>query len=352
MPIRNLQRSTRQGLPRLGKLRKGGAKPARGLGRDLTYFRFTSDDGDDKLERVFRDAYGDEPSALAVYLPYTDVASNFSAWREEWAGGRLIHRCDGEYCIKWLGDDSRYVYDPEMTQEHPCPYRGSQPADKRCREVGRLQLVLPALWEAGYAGLVTLETHSVNDIVHIESVLREVTDRTTDKEMGLRGVQFVLRRSPQRINRPTKDGRTVPTTKWLVRLEPSPEWLLAQLDIARRRQLGIPEAEGPVGRRAGGPAADSSPASEHQQHEVLEGQGTGRGQREDAAGWLGDKDQVHRVLALAKRRRLNRDQVLSALGVQRLGEITYGLDEAMARIASWEPTDEGRTTAEREVPLS
>ena len=112
MPIKSLQNATAPALPRLGKLRKGGQKPARGLGQDLTYFRFTAEDGNPEVEAAFREIYGDEPAMLRVYLPYADVASNFESWMEQWGGGeRLLHRCDGEYCVKWLGEDGRYVFE-------------------------------------------------------------------------------------------------------------------------------------------------------------------------------------------------------------------------------------------------
>jgi len=88
---------------------------------------------------------------------------------------------------------------------------------------------------------VTMETHSVNDIAHIEAVLAEMYERS-DHDKGLQGIAFVLRRKEERIKRATETGMQT-MTKWLVKIEPEPEWMLAQLDVARREQLGVTEPD-------------------------------------------------------------------------------------------------------------
>lgn len=375
MPIKSLQNASRPALPRLGKLRKGGQKPARGLGQDLTYFRFTAEDGNPEVEAAFREIYGAEPAMLRVYLPYADVSSNFESWMEQWGGGeRLIHRCDGEYCVKWLGEDGRYVFDPEMTLRHPCPFQGNTTDRNRCREVGRLQVVLPELWEAGYVGLVTLETHSINDIIHIDSVLRQTAERTMNKETGLRGIEFILRRKPVRISRPGGANGPAMTTKWLVKIEPTSEWLLAQLELARQEQMGIlyrREAGADAVATAGDEVPDDEetafpePADEmedgqdavaadaHAETVAEPPSANGSGDERDAgearavgeassatAGWVADRAKVSELMALAKSRRLNKDSLLAALQVRRLGEITYGYEEAKARVTRAAPMPE------------
>jgi hypothetical protein len=376
MPIKSLQNATGPALPRLGKLRKGGQKPARGLGQDLTYFRFTAEDGNTEVEAAFREIYGDEPAMLRVYLPYADVASNFGSWMEQWGGGeRLIHRCDGEYCVKWLGDDGRYVFDPEMRLRRPCPFKDNPTDRNRCREVGRLQVILPELWEAGYVGLVTLETHSINDIVHIESVLRQTSERSMNQEVGLRGIEFVLRRKPVRISRPGGANGPATTTKWLVKIEPTSEWLLAQLELARQEQMGAlyrrgavaevvdetpeeeegepEEAEAPPEGEAAAPAeaealvpeaqeeraAARAPTRSSRRRQWPAGEDAARAGTEEAAAvppaasWLEERSKVNELMALAKSRRLNKDTLLAALGVRRLGEISYGFEEAKERVS-------------------
>ena len=233
MPIKRLSTTGRAAFPRIGKLRKGGEKGAKGFGADLTYFRFTADKGYEDAAAVFAEIYGDQPQALRVYLPYAEPRRNFDAWQEQWGRGEtLIHRCDGETCVKWL-EDGKPVTDYEMKQRHSCP--------GGCKPVGRLEVILPEMWESGYMGLVTMETHSVNDIAHIEAVLAEMYERS-DHDKGLQGIAFVLRRKEERIKRATETGMQT-MTKWLVKIEPEPEWMLAQLDVARREQLGVTEPD-------------------------------------------------------------------------------------------------------------
>lgn len=241
MPIRRLADSKRAAFPRIAKIRKGGKKGEKRPGADLSYFRFTAEPGYEDAEALFAELYGPEPQALRVYLPYSTPAGNFDAWQEQWAGGNLIHRCDGEYCVKWLGPDGKVVLDPRQEQKRPCPFINDRANRNACKPVGRLELILPELWKAGLMGLVTLETHSINDIAHIGVVLEEMYKRA-DHDKGLQGIAFMLHRRQERIRRATDTG-TQMVTKWLVKIEPETEWMLAQLDTARREQLGIAEPD-------------------------------------------------------------------------------------------------------------
>jgi hypothetical protein len=85
-------------------------------------------------------------------------------------------------------------------------------------------------------GYVSLETHSLNDILNISRMLSAIY-----KSQGtLAGVEFVLRRVKENISVPgwgdRKNDRSR-VDKWLVRLEPSVEWLKAHMDTARRQAL-------------------------------------------------------------------------------------------------------------------
>jgi len=345
MPIKGLQHSARAPLPRLGKLHKGGPRSGSGLGEDLKYFRFSAEGGDAGVEAAFREAYGPEPSMLRVYLPYADLDSNLACWKEHWgAGGRLLHRCDGETCVKWLGEDGRYIVDPQMMQHRPCPCLDQPRAANRCREVGRLQVILPELWEAGYVGVVTLETHSVHDIVHIDSVLRHTLERSANPQAGLLGIEFVLRRQAERIRRPSTASGSAMTTKWLVHIEPTSEWLLAQLEQARQAQLGRRfRAEGQDGATQGEPPTDEEAAPEGAVTSASTASDAPAGLASSqadtlpaaavaSAAWVRDRARVSELVALARAQRLDRNALLTALGVQRLGEITYSFDEAGERV--------------------
>lgn len=206
-------------FPRLGKLRKGGEKPATGNkpGAELSYFRFTSENT--AIVGAFHDAYGTQPAMLRVYLPYPSTEMNFSTWKEAWAAGGLVHRCDGETCQIWRTPDGKYSQEPK-----PCP--------GGCKEVGRLEVILPELITAGFVGYVTLETHSLHDLMNITATLEAVRQSAQDRPNGLQGIEFVLRRKKERISTPDGKGGRATREKWLVSIEPVPSWAQTYLAMA------------------------------------------------------------------------------------------------------------------------
>jgi len=206
-------------FPRLGKLRKGGEKPATGNkpGLELNYFRFTSENP--AIVEAFHEAYGTQPAMLRVYLPYPSTEMNFSTWKEAWAAGGLVHRCDGETCQIWRTPDGKYSQVPK-----PCP--------GGCKEVGRLEVILPELFTAGFVGYVTLETHSLHDLMNITATLEAVRQSAQDRPNGLQGIEFVLRRKKERISTPDGNGGRASREKWLVSIEPVPSWAQTYLAMA------------------------------------------------------------------------------------------------------------------------
>jgi len=202
----------------LGKLRKGGEKTPKGYGPDLDHFRFTSDDPG--IVAAFADVYGAEPHAINVYLPYSTTEQNFPTWKEAWTAGGLQHRCDGETVTIWLGQDGKYHRTPK-----PCP--------GGCDEVGRLEVIIPELISSGYVGTVTMETHSLNDMIAITQVLLKAEELSGG---DLRRVQFTLRRVPERISVPgwgDNKGKRQRVEKYLVKIEPAVDWAQAQMALTR-----------------------------------------------------------------------------------------------------------------------
>lgn len=213
-------------FPCVGRLRKGGKKETKTItkngqqkeietyGKDLTYFRFDSDDA--RAVAHFRAAYGDEPVEVNVFLPHQTAAQNFSCWQEAYVAGGLTHRCDGETCVIWL-DGTKYRTDPK-----PCP--------GGCKEVGRLMVIIPELQRFAY---VTVETHSVNDIIRLQENLQAVEFLRGD----LRGIPFILKRTPVEISTPTPDGKRARREKWLLSIEVDPAWAALQLESMHRAAL-------------------------------------------------------------------------------------------------------------------
>jgi len=223
MPIRGLstREDTTPRFPIIGKLRKGGPKQGKRFGPDLDHFRFTSDDPE--IEQEFHRIYGAEPDFLQVYLPFDTMEDNFSSWREQYGANGLVKiRCDGENWVNWV-DGPRY-----MRGQKPCPF-AYKDTGHRCPKcelayVGRLSVILEPLWRAGHIGLVTLETHSINDIGRIAGKLVQ--------HEPLTGKEFALFRRDTRIGVPIKNRRAA-VEKSLVYIELSQRWMVAQLEAAQ-----------------------------------------------------------------------------------------------------------------------
>lgn len=215
-------------FPRLGKLRKGSEQQDKNgkkvYGKDLDYFRFTSENP--AIVDAFHAAYGNTPATLHVYLPYPTVDLCFSTWKEHWSAGGLMHRCDGETCTIWRTPDGKY-----SQVANPCP--------GGCDEVGRLEVILPELIQAGFVGYVTLETHSLHDMMNMTATLLAVAQQRLSDPRGLQGIEFVLRRKLEKISAPSGDGKRASRDKWLVSLEPVASWAQTHLALASNSMLAI-----------------------------------------------------------------------------------------------------------------
>lgn len=233
MPIIGLTDNIQPKFPLLGKLRKGGEKTPSGYGPDLDHFRFTSDNPD--VVSAFVTAYGDAPRVLPVFIPYATPDEAFTAWCEVWNATGLVHRCDGVTMSIWLAEGGKY-----QRGAKPC-MGGHDKGDARNDSVGRLNLILPELFKAGFVGYVTMETHSINDIVRILEVLTQVHKSTGDNPLGLRGIEFHLKRVQESISVPgfgAQAGKRSRVNKWLVRLEPAPSWVMLQQQMQSAIQAG------------------------------------------------------------------------------------------------------------------
>lgn len=227
MPIRGLTDKTSiiPRFPNLGKLRKGGKKGTNKIGKDLDYFRFTSERQD--VEDIFKDIYGETPKMFRLYFPFPTPDENFGTWKEQWGSGRTLkHRCDGEKVIREYKGNKYHNYDQTPRDQRPdCP--------GGCKEVGRLTIILPELWKQGFIGYVTLETHSLHDLQTIMSSLYEAYQDRQEHGLDLRAMEFTLRRVQKTVSSPI-EGKRAETVKNLIQLEPSVNW--ARLQIAASQQ--------------------------------------------------------------------------------------------------------------------
>lgn len=205
-------------FPRIATLRKGGPKVSdRQPGQDLKdHFRLDTQDAE--VAQAFQRAYGDTPNDIRVMLPYATAAENFDCWQEEWSAGALRHRCDSRTCVRYLHEDGTYHDDPR-----PCP--------GGCKPAGRLVIWIPELQRAG---VIVVPTTSIWDIIELQSNL----DAAQAMRGDLRGIPFILRRAPRKISTPGgQDGKRRRLEKWLLSIEPAPDWVRLQLAATARAAL-------------------------------------------------------------------------------------------------------------------
>lgn len=190
MPIKSL--TTRQArFPLLGKIRKGGEKTGNTPGKDLDYFRVDSDI--DGISERFNEIYGKEPKYLDCLLPFAKTEQVFPCWMEEWGRTGLITRCD---------EENQVVYEKngKMIATNPIPCKRQNGGTCNCKQVGRLNIVLPKLGEMGY---FEVETHSKWDIIGLTEQLLAVETSAG----SLMGIPFLLERSPRELAYPLPNGK-------------------------------------------------------------------------------------------------------------------------------------------------
>lgn len=228
MAIKGLTDQTAS-FPRIGELRKGEEKPKEGNrpGKDLTYFRFTSDDA--LARQMFTEAYPDQEALrnIHVFLPHRTADENMEAWIEKWVAGGLVYRSDGETIILHRTDKG-YSLEPK-----PDPYTELDTNGKRkdgAMQVGRMSVIVP---ELGRFATVTILTTSKHDIMNLTRQLRSYEAIRGD----LRGIPFVVKRRPYKISTPGQGGKRERREKWLLSIETQPQWSMAQLGMMERAAL-------------------------------------------------------------------------------------------------------------------
>lgn len=234
-------------LPEIGKLFKGAPKETRSksgkeyqvFGRELDYWRFESKTP--LTARLFAEAFaqdGGKPRHIPVFLPFATASENFQTCKEAYTAGGLEHRCDGHVCTLWLDHSTtRYRTDPV-----PCPTLTMSAEDAKyrgCKNVARLRVIIPAL---NQIGLVTVETHSINDILHLDACLPAYESLWDD---GLRRIPFMLSRVEREISTP-RDGKRVKIKKWLVELNIDSDWSVKYLSAQRQQSLAAVAAAEPL----------------------------------------------------------------------------------------------------------
>lgn len=236
MPIKGLTDKLHitPSFPCIGKLRKGGVKPERGPGKDLDHFRFTSDNP--AIAAAFIEAYGNAPTQIRCYLADTD---GLDSWYESWVGGGLVRRCDGERLVLDREGTNYKTYEARPYDQRPpclgCP-NGKLGKDG-CSPVGRIKLVIHELLASGFVGYVTVETHSIHDLMELSANIE-----MAEAIAPLQKMPLVLSRVARQISCPDAGDKRVRRTKHLLQLQPSAEWVRARL--SRDEQQAFASVQG------------------------------------------------------------------------------------------------------------
>lgn len=231
-------------FPEVGIIRKGGQKQKRmvdgreveTVGKDLSdRFRLTFYPGAEEIAATFFSLYDTfTPHRIHAMVPFRSVWDAWSRANEAYNSGRLIAKADdnhfimlrdpltGEFIIR-NGDPHR-PYTPGECIEYERKGKGYK---LKLRPTGRLRLFLP---EIGRLVTFTLKTTSFYDCLNVEQhlgALQAIADALNGGNAA--GIPIYVYRAEREVvwNRP--DGGAQRVSKWLVHVEPDPDWVKAAI---------------------------------------------------------------------------------------------------------------------------
>lgn len=229
MPIPGLKTQPER-FPKIGDIRKGAPKDKQGrVGADLDYFRYVPLEGEEEAEARFHEVFGDQPREIEIVLPFAEIERNLAAYMERHTAGALQCRGDieGGTAHMWRDKNGEIRHTPKQCPDPPC---------EGCKEVGRLNVIIPALRRFAR---VEVHTTSKWDIIELYGNLRALRKMTGN---GLKGIPLVLKRRPRTVSTPRANGKRVRQEKWFLSLEADPEYVEAQLQAMAKEALAGTEA--------------------------------------------------------------------------------------------------------------
>ena len=244
MPILDLQQDAPARLKRAGIIRLGIKKKSERTGKEYPaetpHFVLKDAPG-------LADLYGLTPKRLNIYLPFDEVDRNLVAWHQLWVAGGLLCRGDGErieYAVdpktgeKVIGKGQAFstgTFDGmKMTAGRPvrCPGMAHD-LYPRCQKCRPNALLIVLIREVPRLAYYQIATSSIHNIVNLTGQMRWVKENIG----RLQGVPFILERRPDAISTPGQNGQRVRRDKYLLHLEPDPEWVKAMLADMHQRAL-------------------------------------------------------------------------------------------------------------------
>lgn len=269
MPIKGL---SDRGLafPQIGVIRKGAPKEQNAPGRDLQFFRVEFDENEPAAAQTFKDVYGEKPTQIRIVFPFNEVDRVWDAWLEAYTASRLLARSDGETLIYWRKDGrvlaaggvstvtevievpiriAKDKYEKrkiELIEGQPIRYiegmvfGGTSKNPAVAKPAGRLRVVVPDLKRLA---TLTFLTTSKRDIIAMgggdSGELGSIVRVCQSVRVPFAGVPLILKRRKETVSVPQDDGTAKRLPKWLVHIEPDPEFV-ARANIAMHR-LAMPE---------------------------------------------------------------------------------------------------------------
>jgi len=251
MPIKDLQKRVPM-LKRGGIIRLGYKEKKIVNDKEIWYpvaaDHFVLKDAPDLTE-----LYGPQPRLLNVLFPFDDIDRVFQAWHQRWRAGGLQCRGDGD-TVQYAVDPNTgrvLVRDGQALQAFtcngetfkngdlvPCPGLAHDlyPKCKECSPNALLILLIREKPRLVYYQLATTSKHNIVKLTGQLEFLRRSAGRLT-------GIPLILELRPEEISTPSGDGgKRVRRTKYLLSLEPDPQWVQALLTAQQAEALpGIPE---------------------------------------------------------------------------------------------------------------
>lgn len=252
MPLKDRDRSRPRRLTRIGVVRLGHKVTKTKKRKDGSEYEVSYPVQDDHF--VFTDAqdlakfYGDECREMDVILPFPDIARNFDAYYQVWAGGTLVCKGDGD-CVQYAapfevrdnkgrtavyrGKGDTLVSDGvaqvafDWNGEHfepgeivTCPGAAQDlyPHCAACKLGGVLKVMMadPELFRFGYYQIATGSGRNYDSILGTLELI------SANGQRPVNGFPFKLRLVEEATTY-TENGERKATDKWFLKLEPDPQ---------------------------------------------------------------------------------------------------------------------------------
>jgi hypothetical protein len=253
MPLKDRDRTRPRRLTRLGVVRLGHKVQKEKKRADGSTYTIEYPVQDDHF--LFHDApdlaefYGDDCREIDVILPFPDIARNFDANYQVWAGGTLVCKGDGDsvqyaapFTVKekdngrisvYRGKGDTLVSDGaaliafDWNGEHfepgeivTCPgaAQGLYPHCAACKLGGVLKVMMadPELFRFGYYQIATGSGRNYDSILGTLELI------SANGQRPVNGFPFKLRLVEEATTY-TENGECKATEKWFLKLEPDPQ---------------------------------------------------------------------------------------------------------------------------------